>query len=142
MWTSLVKIFHSKYFTWITLLTLLPLNYITLFTSVEVLWFSHFQSSEFSKSNKPNRLAGLSLAQLSPSLFPSFFPLSFSIFFNFSFSSFSQRRSAPIKKNFLKSRLERPYYCREVILFFCIWGVYVAPRGERVPQVPLGWHFL
>ena len=59
--------FHSKYFTWITLPTLLFLNYFTLFTSVDVLCFSNLQSFEFSKSN--NGLASLSLAQLSPSLF-------------------------------------------------------------------------
>ena len=58
--------FHSKYFTWITLPTLLFLNYFTLFTSVDVLCFSNLQSFEFSKSN--NGLASLSLAQLSPSL--------------------------------------------------------------------------
>ena len=61
--------FHSKYFTWITLPTLLFLNYFTLFTSVDVLCFSNLQSFEFSKSNKLNGLASLSLAQLSPSLF-------------------------------------------------------------------------
>ena len=59
--------FHSKYFTWITLPTLLFLNYFTLFTSVDVLCFLNLQSFEFSKSN--NGLASLSLAQLSPSLF-------------------------------------------------------------------------
>ena len=42
-WTALFKLFHSKYFPSITLLILLSLNYITLFTSVEVLWSSHSQ---------------------------------------------------------------------------------------------------
>ena len=65
---ALRKLFHSKYFTWTNLLTLLPVNYSTLFTSVEVLCFSHLQISIFMKSNNLNRLAGLSLAQLSPSL--------------------------------------------------------------------------
>ena len=61
--------FYSKYFTWITLPTLPFLNYFTLFTSVDVLCFSNLQSFQFSKSNKLNGLASLSLAQLSPSLF-------------------------------------------------------------------------
>ena len=76
---SLLELFHFHYFTWPTsltllhfdylsylkwanLLTILPLNYFTLFTSVEVLRFSHLQSSEFTKSNNLNRLACLSLA--------------------------------------------------------------------------------
>ena len=53
----------------IYLLTLLPLNYFTLFTLLEVLLFWHLQSFEFTKSINHNRLAVLSLAQLSPSLF-------------------------------------------------------------------------
>ena len=68
--------FHSKHFTWITLPTLLFLNYFTLFTSVDVLCFSNLQSFEFSKINKLNGLASLSLAQLSPSLFFVIFPSS------------------------------------------------------------------
>ena len=43
--------------------------FMTLFTSLEVLHFSCLPSSKFIKSNKLNWLAGLSLAQLSPSLF-------------------------------------------------------------------------
>ena len=46
-----------------------PFNYFSWFTSLKVLWFSHLQSSEITKSNKLNGLARLSLAQLSPSLF-------------------------------------------------------------------------
>ena len=70
--STLLYLVHSKCFIWNTLLTLLLLNYFTLFTSLKVLHFSHLQSSKFSKSNNLNRLAGLSLAQLSPSLFPQF----------------------------------------------------------------------
>ena len=51
-WTTLLKVFESKYFIWTTLLMLLPLNYFLLFTSLEVPWFSHFQSSEFTKNKK------------------------------------------------------------------------------------------
>ena len=54
----------------LVLLTLLPLNFFTfILTSLKVLHFSHLQSFEFTKSSNHNRLAVLSLVQLSPSLF-------------------------------------------------------------------------
>ena len=64
--TSL-KLLYLNYFTQTTSLQLVAINYLC--TSLELLRFSHLQSSEFTKSNKLNRLAGLSLAQLCPSLF-------------------------------------------------------------------------
>ena len=68
LWITFLTQLHLNYFT------LLPLNYFTLSTSLEVLHFSHLQSFEFTKSINLNRLAVLSLAQLSPSLFCLFFP--------------------------------------------------------------------
>ena len=58
------------------LTTLLYSHYITLFTSLEVLHFSHWGNFKFTKSYQLNSLALLSLAQLSPSLF--------TLIFNFS----------------------------------------------------------
>ena len=70
MFTTYSHLFYDLFMTCsLFLLTLLPLNYFTLFTSLEVLHFSHLQSSDFIKINKLNGLAGLSLAQISPSLF-------------------------------------------------------------------------
>ena len=62
---------HLHFFSrlWLTSLTQLPFNYFNLFPSLEVLCFSHLPRSKFTKRNKLNRLVGLSLAQLSPSLF-------------------------------------------------------------------------
>ena len=78
--TSLSTLFYFTYLSYTTSLVLLyshyfPHTYFTLITTLEVLCFSHSQSSEFTKINKLNRLAVLSLAQLSPSLFFSFFSL-------------------------------------------------------------------
>ena len=82
-WTTLLKISHLNYFTLTISLEMLYLNFLThatslkllysIFTSLEKLHISHLPSSMFSKSNKLNRLTGLSLAQLSPSLFFYFF---------------------------------------------------------------------
>ena len=58
-WTILLKTYHSKYLTSTTLFP--PLPYFPLFSPL-------LQNSEFTKSDKLNRLACLSLAQLSPSL--------------------------------------------------------------------------
>ena len=57
-----------KYFHWTNSLEELNMNYSWLLWST----FSHLQNSEFTKTHKLNRLAGLSLAQLSPSLSTSF----------------------------------------------------------------------
>ena len=71
------KFLHLHFFSrlWLTSLTQLPFNYFNLFPSLEVLCFSHLPRSKFTKRNKLNRLVGLSLAQLSPSLFSPFFEL-------------------------------------------------------------------
>ena len=67
MYTTWLKLLYLNYITQTTSLELLPINYWC--TSLKLLCFSHLQSSEFTKCNKLNRLAELSSAQLSPSLF-------------------------------------------------------------------------
>ena len=61
--TSLTLLFLTlTYFPYTTSLQVLYSHYFTLFTSLEVLNFSHSQSFKFTESNQLNGLAGLSLA--------------------------------------------------------------------------------